>query len=182
LIETARLLLRLPEPRDAAVAVEMLRDPETVRWNPVPAVTDLASAVQWCARGADWADGNHATWSIVEKASGEFVGSVSIHSINPQQRDAEIGYRIAPAARGKRFAGEAVDAATRWAFGEFGLVRVELVHAVANPASCAVARRAGFILEGQLRQSFVYGDGRRYDEHLHARLATDPAPAGVDGW
>lgn len=177
-----RLLLRLPEPTDAAAAVEMLRDPETVRWNPVPSVVDVASAVEWCARGADWADGSHATWSVVETATGEFVGSVAIHSINPEQCDAEIGYRIAPPARGKRFAGEAVDAASRWAFGELGLVRIELVHAVANPASCAVARRAGFPLEGRLRQSFVYGDGRRYDEHLHARLATDPAPAGFDGW
>lgn len=181
MIETARLLLRLPEPQDAVAAVEMLRDPETVRWNPVPAVVDVASAVEWCARGADWADGDHATWSVVERASGMFVGSVSIHSINREQCDAEIGYRISPSARGKRFAGEAVDAASRWAFAELRLVRIELVHAVDNPASCAVARRAGFILEGRTRQSFVYGDGRRYDEHLHARLATDPAPADIGG-
>ena len=47
---------------------------------------------------------------------------------------------------------------------------------MANPASCAVALRAGYPLEGLLRQSFVYGDGQRYDEHLHARLVTDPPP------
>jgi hypothetical protein len=26
--------------------------------------------------------------------------------------------------------------------------------------------------------SYRYGDGELHDEHLHGRLATDPAPAG----
>ncbi|MEK8106761.1 GNAT family protein [Micromonospora sp. M12] len=62
---------------------------------------------------------------------------------------------------------------TEWAFADLGLHRVELCHAVANPASCRVADRAGYPAEGTLRESYRYGDGRRYDEHLHARLATD---------
>ena len=35
------------------------------------------------------------------------------------------------------------------------------------------ASRHGFALEGTLRQSFRYADGRHHDEHLHARLVTD---------
>ena len=99
--------------------------------------------------------------------------SVSVHTIDPYQADAEIGYRTAPWARGRGYATEAVTLATAWAFGEFSLIRIELAHAVTNTASCAVASRAGYALEGVLRQSFVYGDGERYDEHLHARLASD---------
>jgi RimJ/RimL family protein N-acetyltransferase len=57
--------------------------------------------------------------------------------------------------------------------GPLRLHRIELCHAVANPASCRVADRAGYRAEGTLRESYRYGDGRRYDEHLHARLATD---------
>ena len=101
---------------------------------------------------------------------------MSVHSINPTQADAEIGYRVSPPARGRGVATEAVTAASAWAFDNLSLVRIELAHAVANPASCAVALRAGYPLEGLLRQSFVYGDGQRYDEHLHARLVTDPPP------
>jgi RimJ/RimL family protein N-acetyltransferase len=37
-----------------------------------------------------------------------------------------------------------------------------------------VAEKAGFPCEGTLRQAYVYGDGMRYDDHLHARLASDP--------
>ena len=50
---------------------------------------------------------------------------------------------------------------------------MQLYHAVDNPASCRVAVKAGFVLEGRPRESFRYGDGQLHDEHLHGRLATD---------
>jgi RimJ/RimL family protein N-acetyltransferase len=178
MIVTARLRLRPPIAADASGVLEMLSDPDTRRWNAAPSVIDLSTAARWCIDLADWSAGDHASWSIVDGATDAYLGSVSMHSINPPQSDAEIGYRIAPHARGHGIAAEAVTAATAWAFENLSLVRIELAHAVANPASCAVARRAGYLLEGLLRQSFVYGDGERYDEHLHARLVTDPPPAG----
>ncbi|MFJ7220386.1 GNAT family N-acetyltransferase [Streptomyces sp. NPDC098090] len=49
-------------------------------------------------------------------------------------------------------------------------------HRTNNPASCKVARAAGFVVEGIQRQKLAY-DGVRYDVELHARLATDPEPA-----
>ena len=42
-----------------------------------------------------------------------------------------------------------------------------------NEASCRLALRCGYLLEGTARQSYVYGDGLRHDEHLHGRLAAD---------
>ncbi|WP_440697198.1 GNAT family N-acetyltransferase [Clavibacter nebraskensis] len=47
-----------------------------------------------------------------------------------------------------------------------------------NPASCRVARRAGFIAEGIERAKLRYGD-ERFDVETHARLATDPPSAVV---
>lgn len=44
-----------------------------------------------------------------------------------------------------------------------------------NPASCGVARGAGFVVEGLERAKLEY-DGERFDVELHARLRTDPAP------
>jgi RimJ/RimL family protein N-acetyltransferase len=67
---------------------------------------------------------------------------------------------------------------TRFCFARVGLRRLQLFHAVDNPASCATARSAGFRLEGTLRQGYRYHDGVIRDEHLHARLASDPEPAG----
>lgn len=74
--------------------------------------------------------------------------------------------------------------ATAFAFERLGLHRLELFHAVENVGSCRVATKIGFLLEGTARQSYRYGDGRFHDEHLHARLATDPVDdvgGGVGG-
>jgi RimJ/RimL family protein N-acetyltransferase len=54
---------------------------------------------------------------------------------------------------------------------------VQLYHAVENTASQRVAEKAGFTMEGRLRQSHRYGDGLHHDELLWGRLATDPVPS-----
>jgi RimJ/RimL family protein N-acetyltransferase len=171
-LAAGELVLRPPLPEDGPDLLAMLMDPEVLRWNAVPEVVDLGSAVEWCARAADWADGAHATFSVLGP-DGRFAGSVSIHQIDHVQGTAEIGYRVAPWARGRGIATLALATAAEWAFVEEGLARIQLFHAVDNPASCRVAEKCGFRHEGTLRSSFVYGDGRRHDEHLHARLATD---------
>jgi RimJ/RimL family protein N-acetyltransferase len=60
---------------------------------------------------------------------------------------------------------------SRWAFA-FGLHRIEVHHSTRNPASCRVAERAGYPLEGTKRSQALHTDGW-HDMHLHARLATD---------
>jgi RimJ/RimL family protein N-acetyltransferase len=173
-IAAGRFHLRPPSAADAADALAMLRDPDTVRWNPVPRVVDVDTARDWCERAADWSDGSHATFAVLDAVTGRFVGNVSLWRIDlADQRTAAVGYRSAPWARGLGVATAAVRAVTGWAFGALGVERVELPHAVANQASCRVAEKAGFRLEGTLRASFRAEDGQRYDEHLHARLATD---------
>lgn len=171
-IAAGRLQLRPPTVEDAEDALLILADHDVARWNPGPPVLDLAEARAWCARGGDWSDGSHATFSVLDATGGRLLGNVSLHGIDPVQRAAQVGYRVAPWARGQGVATDAVAAISRWAFGRLDLVRIELAHAVANPGSCRVAEKAGYRLEGTLRQSFVY-DGRRHDEHLHARLTSD---------
>jgi RimJ/RimL family protein N-acetyltransferase len=123
------------------------------------------------ARRRDWTTGDHASWALVD--GDELLGSISVHRIDRDQDDGEIGYWIAPSARGRGLAGKAAEAACRWAFGDLGLHRIQLFHAVENVASARVAEKAGFTCEGRLRQSHRYGDGMRHDELLWARLATD---------
>lgn len=166
--------LRPPSTAEAEDALAMLLDPDTARWNPAPRVVDLATARDWCARGADWADGSHATFSVLDATTGRLAGNVSLWRVDlADQRTAAVGYRTAPWARGRGVASSALGAVSRWAFGAIGIERIELPHAVENPASCRVADKVGYALEGLLRKSFRAEDGSRHDEHLHARLATD---------
>ena len=111
-------------------------------------------------------------WAIV--AEGVAVGNVGLSAIEHRHGTAWASYWLAGAARGKGYATAALAAAADWAF-ENDVFRIELGHRVNNPASCAVARRAGFIAEGIERQKLRYGD-RRFDVELHARLRTDPTP------
>ncbi|HEU4421033.1 MAG TPA: GNAT family protein [Pilimelia sp.] len=180
-IPAAGLLMRPWRVADAPAVAAALADPAIALWNPSSAAIDLDGALDWVARRADWSDGSHASFAITEDRGGPLLGSVSLHRINWQMQDAAIGYWTVRAARGRGIAGRAVDAVTTWAFEALDLHRVELCHAVANAASCRVAAKAGFPLEGTLREAYRYGDGQRYDEHLHARLATDPAPLLAPG-
>ena len=168
------LVLRPPHRREAAAALAMLTDPDVRQWNPAPLVVDLPSARAWCDRGADWTTGGHATFSIIEAAGGSYVGNISVFDVDLEHAVGSVGYRVAPAHRSRGVASAALATVRDWVFADVALVRLQLFHAVPNAASCRVAERCGFALEGVLRSGSVFGDGERYDEHLHARLASDP--------
>ncbi|MET0694024.1 MAG: GNAT family protein [Propionibacteriaceae bacterium] len=180
------LLLRAFAETDLSALLEAFADPAVQNWNPGPDGNDPeAAARDWMTGRNDWSAGSHASWALAA-ADGLLLGSVSLHKIDLDQADAEIGYWLAPWARGRGRATLAVNAATGYAFDALGLHRVHLFHAVENVASCRVATGAGYGLEGHLRQSYRYPDGIYRDEHLHARLDSDPFPyahlhGGTDG-
>jgi RimJ/RimL family protein N-acetyltransferase len=176
-LHTRHLVLRPPVPEDAPEAFELLNDPDVVRFNPARECPDLESAEAWCRDGADWSEGTHATWHAVDRESLRMVGNVSLFAIELDDRVAKIGYRVLPSARGRGVARQMVDAVTRWAFEERTLMRVQLEHAVGNPASCRVAEAAGFVLEGTTRSAYAVPDGGREDCHIHGRIVSDPAPS-----
>ncbi|WP_426247380.1 GNAT family N-acetyltransferase [Nocardioides sp. LHG3406-4] len=169
------LVLRQFEPGDEAQLSAAFADARLQRWHPVP--VDAEAEAAFADRRNDWGTGTHAAWVVAEAdgddGPGRLLGSVSLQEIDVEGGDAEIGYWLAPWARGRGVATRSVLAATSWAYSALGLHRVYLYHSVENTASCAVAGRAGFLLEGTLRQSFRYQDGRLHDEHLHARLSSD---------
>jgi RimJ/RimL family protein N-acetyltransferase len=168
-------LLRPWRDDDADPVWAALQDPEIRLWNGTGSGS-RDEVVSMLRRRADWSDGDHASWAVVDGVTGELLGSVSLHSINPEQADAEIGYWTVPAARGRGVASQVVDAACRWAFGALPIDRIELCHAVENEGSARVAAKAGFTREGRLRRSYRYGDGAKHDELIWSRLSDDPPP------
>jgi RimJ/RimL family protein N-acetyltransferase len=163
------LVLRPAADSDAEAALRMLSDPDVVQWMPAD-VNDLETARRWCARSADW-DG-HATFVVVD-GSEALLGNVTLVNLDVDQATGEIGYRVAPWARNRGIATTTVELVTDWAFEALALRRMTLFHSVANPASCRVATKSAYPLEGTLRSAMVAGDGRRYDLHVHGRLASD---------
>lgn len=113
-------------------------------------------------------------WAVRDPQTRAVVGRTSLHRFDEAPPAAEIGYGVHPDHRRRGVAAAAVAAATGYGFDTLGLSRVELVHDTGNVASCAVASRSGFALEGLERQALGYPDGRVADLHRHARLVTDP--------
>lgn len=173
-LDAGRWRLRPWRLDDADAVCDAGLDPGIALWNPVPA--GRADALGWLQSRMDWSANDHASLAIAGREGDLLVGSVSLHSIDPVQGDAEIGYWVSPAARGQAAAAAAVTALCRWAFASLPIERIELRHAIENPASGRVAERAGFQSEGLLRLSYRYSDGRRRDELLWSLLRTDPLP------
>ncbi|MFI5985277.1 GNAT family N-acetyltransferase [Streptomyces sp. NPDC051555] len=112
-----------------------------------------------------------AIWAVARPGGGA-AGLIGWGDIDLRGGSAEIVYWLLPAARGAGIAVEATERVSRWALDDLGLHRLRLCHAVANTASCRVADRAGYSLEGTLRSALLHADGW-HDEHLHALIEGD---------
>jgi RimJ/RimL family protein N-acetyltransferase len=175
-ISGAGLLLRPWSHADIAQVAAASLDPEIMRWNPIA----TASAADWCAVRRDWSAGDHASWAVTRSGAPETVcGAVSLHHIDHEQSNSEVGYWIGPEHRRAGLAVAALEVAAGFGFEVLGLRRVHLFHAIENQGSCRVATAAGFPYEGTHRQSYRFGDGQWHDEHSHARL-NDDGPTGAE--
>ncbi|WP_458242777.1 GNAT family N-acetyltransferase [Streptomyces sp. MAI_2237] len=120
----------------------------------------------------EWEGERKAQWAVVDADTGRLLGRVALLSIVLAEAQAKVAYWTTAAARGQGVATRATHTLTRWAFDEIGFHRLELLHATANPASCRVAAKARFALEGTKRRAAYHQDGW-HDMHLHARLRDD---------
>ncbi|MGI5520882.1 GNAT family N-acetyltransferase [Micromonospora sp. CA-259024] len=157
---------------DDAPAVRAAFDcPAIQRWH-VRRLDSDDEARAWAAQWAGhWRDETAASWAIVD-ADDRPVGQVGLRGVLLAEGSAQLSYWVLPAARGRGIATEALETLTRWSFTGAGLHRLGLEHSTANAASCRVATRAGFTVEGVLREAVRHADGW-HDMHLHARLRTD---------
>jgi RimJ/RimL family protein N-acetyltransferase len=169
---TERLVLRPFREDDVEAVLAGCQDIDVQRWIniPVPYTRADARAYVLADSPAERAAGTGTNLAI--EVEGTVVGSTGVHRIGAHPMGPEIGYWIAPEARGKGYAAEATHALAEWALG-LGAHRVYLVADVRNAGSQAVARRAGFSQEGVLRSYLAYRDGSRGDAALFAKLPGD---------
>ncbi|THA36328.1 GNAT family N-acetyltransferase [Streptomyces sp. A1547] len=166
------LHLRPWTPYDAPALVESCHDPEIRHWNR-PALLSPAEAVARIERWQErWQAEKAAIWAVAPASGGLPVGLIGLGDLDLAGGSGEFLYWLLPAGRGSGVMVEATARVTRWAFEELGLHRLRITHSVANPASCRIATKAGFPLEGTMRGALLHADGW-HDEHLHARLRTD---------
>ena len=160
------LRLRPWRPDDAPVLVAAYADPQIQQWH--ARWMTRTEAERWIARAAErWDDEAGAEWAVT--AGGVVVGRAGLKRVGLAEGSGEVTYWVAPQSRRRGVASGALDVLSDWAFHDLGLHRLELLHSVRNLASCGVARRAGFAIEGTKREEALHVDGW-HDMHLHARL------------
>jgi RimJ/RimL family protein N-acetyltransferase len=148
-----------------------------LHWRPHADESETLAHAERCE--AQWADGSRYTWILEEQATARIIGSIAAHDSGHR---VGLGYVVARDRWGEGFASEAVEPVSRWFLRRPGTFRLWAVCDVDNPASARVLEKAGFRLEGTLRNwmthpnvSDVPRDALCYSL-VHADLGA-PAPA-----
>ncbi|MCQ9183797.1 GNAT family N-acetyltransferase [Streptomyces sp. IBSBF 2953] len=166
------LLLRPWRPEDAPAVHAAFQDPAMHQWH-IRAADSEEEVAGWIREWrAAWEEERTAQWAVVDSGTDGLLGRVALRSILLDEGVAEVAYWTTRSARGRGVAPRATTALTRWALDEIGFHRLELHHATANEASCRVAGKAGFTLEGTKRSACLHPDGW-HDMHVHARVQGD---------
>jgi RimJ/RimL family protein N-acetyltransferase len=152
----------------AAALTNFVEDPDVTRFTMVPTNADAAFVAGWIERyERAWDDASKAGFAVL--IADEVVGFAALVQVDLERGEAEIGYLIGPAARGRGAATSAVELLTRWSFDELGLERLELRIDPANVGSERVAERTGYEREGILRSRY-FKEGLRADVGVWSRL------------
>ncbi len=154
-LTTERLLLRMPRPRDGERVNAAVRDSaaELARWMPWADPTpDVANTEQWCRRAAArFLTREALDFSLYLKGSDTCVGTCGMPRLAWKVPKIEIGYWLRTPYSGKGLMTEAVAALTTFALETLNVARVEIRCDEQNHRSRGVAVRAGYDLEGILR-------------------------------
>lgn len=154
ILETERLILRVPEAGDFEAYAAWAQDEEIMRF--IGGVQ--ARPVAWrgfCSIIGAWSVRGFSMLSILEKDTGRWVGRMG-----PWQPEGwpgtEIGWALTREAMGKGYATEGAIACMDYAFDTLGWA--EAIHTIEpeNVASQAVAKRLGSTLKGPAKMPAPY--------------------------
>jgi ribosomal-protein-serine acetyltransferase len=154
------LTLRPLTEADADDITEACQDAETLHWLPLPQPYTRASAEWFIGTFGPSQRESGAGVVYAIEAAGRLVGAIDLKHVDWAAKVAEVGYWVAPWARGRGVASRASRTLARWAIHEHGFERVELLAAIGNVASQRAAEKAGFVREGIARNAGYVQDGR----------------------
>jgi ribosomal-protein-alanine N-acetyltransferase len=134
-------------------------DADNVRFGAAPPGSREIEAVDYLrAMERMRVDGRGLSFAVVDATSDAVLGGCELRT--PAPGVGEVGYLLAPAARGRGVMTRAMRLVVGWAFAELDLARVQAFASPDNAASLALLGRLGFTREGVLRSYRGPGEDR----------------------
>jgi len=150
----AELRLRPHRIEDVEAILEQCTDPLTQRWSKVPSPYLRMHAEEFVrTRPVEWAAGVRLSFAVEYR--GRFAGSVALRPADPLGAAAEVGFGLAPWARGRGLATRAVRLLLQWGFDLLPLQLVRWDAIEGNWASRRVAWSLGFAITGPMPAALV---------------------------
>lgn len=158
---------------DVQAAMALSHDPYVSQIGTLPAQATKEQALEWLARQQQrYDDGAAFCFAVTDNGTGACVGFVGLTLRELGKGRGQGGYAIIPAARGQRFASDALSAMTQFGWTIPELNRIELLIEPWNVASASAAERAGYECEGLLRSHQEIA-GQRRDMLMYSVVRSD---------
>jgi ribosomal-protein-alanine N-acetyltransferase len=170
LVVGERTYLRRGRERDANEFVELMRSSAELHqpWSFPPTDPDDFRALIERARNDDF-----ELLLLCRRGDGAILGFFNLSQIfRGPFMNAYLGYAVGQPHAGQGYMSEGIELVLRHAFGPMGLHRLEANIQPSNDASIALAKRAGFRLEG-FSPRYLKIDGQWRDHERWAIIAED---------
>lgn len=144
--------LRQLQSKDCTGMLEWMHDMELVRYFHGDMLTKTEKDVLEFINQADIVPLNERSihYAIVEEED-EYLGTISLKSINLEDRNAEYAISLRRVAQGRNVAYAATEELLNIAFNKFELERVYLNVLSENKRAIRLYEKCGFVLEGEFR-------------------------------
>ncbi|GAA2109723.1 GNAT family protein [Streptomyces synnematoformans] len=174
----ARTVIRLPRPADQAEFLARVRDSAALHH---PWLAPPATPADFRAYLERLTEPQTEGFLVCERESGALAGFVNINAIVRRAfLSGALGYAAFVPYAGRGHMSEGIGLVVRHAFTDLGLHRLEINVQPGNTASIALAKRAGFRLEGfSPDYLFIAGAWRDHERWaLTAEMTADGPGAG----
>jgi RimJ/RimL family protein N-acetyltransferase len=170
-IETSRLLLRLPEAADAQALMEIHQDPEVLAQGLVT-LTAPPGGIDVALRNVErmlrhWKRHGYGQFSVVERNTGQVIGCVGFYQ-RDEESEIEIGWIIRRSHWGNGLATEAARAAIEWAWQTTTIAHITSVIRPDDARSARVAEKSGQRFEREGIEPLNGQKRRRFGVHRPA--------------
>lgn len=174
-LHTPRLTCSPLQAADWPFFLALQQHPEVMRYV-AEARPEEAIREAFTPRLAEWTPGS-AHWLCLVVRDSALQTPLGVTGYIHREDDcAEVGFLFAPQAQGKGYGLESLRAICDYAFTQGGIRRLTATVTAGNVASRRLLEKAGFILEGELRESYWLA-GQWHNDWLFGLLKKEFSPA-----